>query len=106
MQPTQTLKPGGSGTLFVWSKRKSHHLLAAWTQIIVGFSVSIPYTLAVAGSKLVSFSMYSIFTCLVISGSLRLISVVKLSEEAGIQCLGQDGVAIWRVRTVAVTLSG
>ena len=91
--------------MFVWDKRKSHHLLA-WAEIIVGFSLSILYTLAVVGSKLVSFSMYSIFTCLVISGSLRLISVVKLSEEAGIQCLGQDGVAIWKVRIVAVILSG
>ena len=60
------------------------------------FSLSTSYTMALIGSKVTSFSLYSILTCLTISGSLRLISVIRLSEEAGIQCLGQDdNVAIW-----------
>ena len=36
---------------------------------------------------------------------LRLVSLAKLSEEAGIQCLGPDNVAIWKVRLIIIFTS-
>ena len=50
--------------------------------------------------------MYCFMLGLIVSGCLRLISVVKLSEEAGIQCLGDDSSAITRVRILSVTVAG
>jgi hypothetical protein len=42
---------------------------------------------------------------LMISGVLRLASVLRLSEEAGIQRLGSDHEAIWKVRLISISLS-
>ena len=44
--------------------------------------------------------------CLIISGTLRLVSMVKMSEEAGIQFFGPDNVAIQRVRIIILATSG
>ena len=60
---------------------------------------------AYAGSKVVQFSIFSFLACLIISGLLRLISLVKMSEEAGIQFFGSDNVAIWKVRLIVITTS-
>ena len=56
-------------------------------------------------SKMVLFSLHSFLTCLIISGSIRLISLVKLSEEAGIQIFGPDNAAIQKVRLIVILTS-
>ena len=56
-------------------------------------------------SKIVNFSLYSFLACLIISGSIRLISLMKLSEEAGIQMFGPDNVAIQKVRIIVILTS-
>ena len=43
--------------------------------------------------------------CLIISGTLRLVSMVKMSEEAGIQFFGPDNVAIQKVRLFVLSTS-
>ena len=60
---------------------------------------------ATVGSKIVQFSTQSILICLIISGSLRLVSLVKMSEAAGIQILGPDNVAIRKFRLIVFSLS-
>ena len=60
---------------------------------------------ATVGSKIVQFSTQSILICLIISGSLRLVSLVKMSEAAGIQILGPDNVAIRKFRFIVFSLS-
>ena len=44
--------------------------------------------------------------CLIISGTLRLVSLIKISEEAGIQYFGPDNEAIQRVWIIILTTSG
>ena len=56
-------------------------------------------------SKVFLFSIHSFLACLIISGSLRLVSLIKMSEEAGIQFFGPDNVAIQRVRFIVITNS-
>ena len=60
---------------------------------------------AVAGGKIVQFSIQSLISCLIITGSLRLASLIKLSEEAGIQFFGPDNVAIKTVRLIVISTS-
>jgi hypothetical protein len=61
----------------------------------------------VVGSKVALFSMYSFMIGLIISGSLRLVSLIKLSEEAGIQFFGDDdNVGLKRVRIISFTVAG
>ena len=60
---------------------------------------------AVAGGKFVQFSIQSLIFCLIISGSLRLASLIKLSEEDGIQFFGPDNVAIRKVRLIVISTS-
>ena len=40
------------------------------------------------------------------SSSLGLLTLIRMSEEAGIQCLGDDSSAITRVRILSVTVAG
>ena len=40
-----------------------------------------------------------------ISGILRFITIVKNSEQAGIQVLGTDSVAIWKIRCISLVLT-
>jgi hypothetical protein len=42
---------------------------------------------------------------LTISGALRLITIVKNSEQAGIQLFGPDNIAIWKIRWISVVLT-
>ena len=49
--------------------------------------------------------MHSFEMCLIISGSIQFISIIKISEEAGIQILGPDNVAIWKVRVIVISTS-
>ena len=58
-----------------------------------------------AGSKVAIFPLHSFLACLIISGTLRLTSLVNMSEEAGIQFFGPDNVAIWKVRFITVSSS-
>ena len=55
---------------------------------------------------MVLFSLHSFLACLIISGTLRLVSLIKISEEAGLQYFGPDNVAIQRVRIIILTTSG
>ena len=59
----------------------------------------------IVGGKIVQFSIQSFLSCLIITGSLRLVSLIKLSEEAGIQLFGPDNVAIKRVRLIVIITS-
>ena len=51
------------------------------------------------------FSVCYILCGLTITAILRLISLVKNSEEFGIQSLGSDDVAIWKIRILSHTIS-
>jgi len=51
------------------------------------------------------FCFYNQVIYLAISGSLRLASILRLSEEAGIQRLGSDSDAIWKVRLFSSTIA-
>ena len=61
---------------------------------------------AYIGAKVARFSFHSFLECLIISGSIRLVSLIKMSEEAGIQFFGPDNVAIQKVRFIVVSTSG
>ena len=69
------------------------------------YSLSSTFWHALVVSKIYLFAFYYIMTCMIFTLSLRLLSVVRLSEEAGIQCLGPDNVAIWKVRYSSLTVS-
>ena len=74
--------------------------------IEICFSLTITQFHAHLGAKLVLFSFHSFLACLIISGTLRLVSLIKISEEAGLQYFGPDNVAIQRVRMIILTTSG
>ena len=67
--------------------------------------MTTPKIFAIAGIKAVHFSLYSFLSCLIISGLLRLVSLIKLSEEAGLQFFGPDNVAILKIRLIVVSTS-
>ena len=73
--------------------------------INLNFSLTTPKIFAIVGIKAVHFSLYSFLSCLIISGLLRLVSLVKLSEEAGLQFFGPDNVAILKIRLIVVSTS-
>ena len=70
------------------------------------FSLTISQLNARVASKIFTFGLHSLLICSITSGSIRLASLVKMSEEAGIQCFGPDNLAIWRVRLIVVATSG
>ena len=72
----------------------------------IHFSLTTTLLHANLGSKVVLFSLHSFLACSTIGGTLRLISISKISEEAGIQFFGPDNVAIQRVRLIVFTTSG
>jgi hypothetical protein len=49
-------------------------------------------------AKSILFCFYCLTFGLLVSGILCFVSILKLSEEAGIQFLGSDFIAIWKVR--------
>ena len=71
--------------------------------ILFCFSISFVHATFVAKSYRFAFSYVTI--CLLVSGTLRFISLLKLSEEAGVQCLGSDLDGIWKVRILAISIS-
>ena len=75
------------------------------TFINLNFSMTTSKIFAIAGIKAVHFSLYSFLSCLIISGLLRLVSLVKLSEEAGLQFFGPDNVAILKIRLIVISTS-
>jgi len=64
-------------------------------------SFSLSLTLAVISYAALCNSFWS----LTITGILRFISVIKNSEHSGIQSLGTDYVAIWKIRLISIALS-
>ena len=68
-------------------------------------SLTVSYEFATVYSVLLSFSVSGISISLIFSGVLRLISVIKKSEAAGLQLLGSDYIALNKIRLVSVTFS-
>jgi hypothetical protein len=54
---------------------------------------------------LINFFVANISVCLTLSGFLRLISLVKGSEAAGLQLFGQENVAIFIIRLISFIMS-
>jgi hypothetical protein len=82
----------------------------ASTSVIHCFSVgndtlTLSYEFATVYSVTISFFVSSISISLIFSGVLRLISVIKKSEAAGLQLLGSDYIALNKIRLVSVTFS-
>jgi hypothetical protein len=63
------------------------------------------YEIATGYSVLISFFVSCLSISLSFSGVLRLISVIKKSEAAGLQLLGPDNIALNKIRLVSVTFS-
>ena len=68
-------------------------------------SLTLGYEFAIAYSASVFFFISCLSISLFISGVLRLISVIKKSEAAGLQLLGPDNIALNKIRLVSVTFS-
>ena len=68
-------------------------------------SLSINQYHAYIGAKVVRFSLHSLLECLIIASSIRLVSLVKMSEEAVMQFFGPDNVAIQKVRFIVLSTS-
>jgi hypothetical protein len=75
------------------------NLCLASTTTTIGFVPSL--VISVAAYFFLCNSLWS----LSISGVLRLITIVKNSEQAGIQVLGPDNVAIWKIRCISIGLT-
>jgi ABC-type dipeptide/oligopeptide/nickel transport system permease component len=65
----------------------------------------VSYKFATVYSVLLSSAVSSISISLIFSGVLRLISVIRKSEAAGLQLLGSDYIALNKIRLVSVTFS-
>jgi hypothetical protein len=68
-------------------------------------NLTLNYEIATGYSVLISFFVSCLSISLSLSGVLRLISVIKKSEEAGLQLLGPDNIALNKIRLVSVTFS-
>jgi hypothetical protein len=68
-------------------------------------TLTLSYEFATVYSVLLTFSVSAISISLIFSGVLRLISVIQKSEAAGLQLLGSDYIALYKIRLVSVTFS-
>ena len=73
--------------------------------LLSNFSLSVNQYQAYVTAKVVRFSIHSCLECLIISSTLRLVSLVKMSEEAVMQLFGPDNVAIQKVRFIVLSIS-
>jgi hypothetical protein len=72
---------------------------------ILSYNESLNIKITILFSLLIYTFFDCVFISFIISGSLRFISLVKLSEESGLQLLGPDNLAIVRVRFISVAIS-
>ena len=83
--------------------------ILAFATAIIGCLSSEKLTLNFVASAVFSISCFVcvsfISLLLSFSGILRLISIVRNSEEKGIQLLGPDDLAIWIVRSASISIS-
>ena len=63
------------------------------------------FTFALIFSWTSYFALCSSLWSLTITGLLRFISIIKNSEQAGIQILGPDNVGIWKIRWISIVLT-
>ena len=66
----------------------------------------VSYSFAVVYSGLFDFITISLSIFLILSGGLRLLSIVSKSEVTGLQILGPDSVAITKARLISLVTSG
>ena len=53
---------------------------------------------AYVAAKVVRFNIHSFLQCFIIASAIRLVSLIKMSEEAVMQFFGPDNMAIQKVR--------
>ena len=56
-------------------------------------------------SGLVEFLVFSLANSLIVSGTLRLISLLRNSESAGLQLLGPENIAVVKIRWASIIIS-
>ena len=84
---------------FAYSIAIIHTILAGNDKFSLRFQFTIVYTI------LINFFCNNIYVCLTIAAVLRLISLIKSSEAAGLQLLGPDNEAISVIRCISVLSS-
>jgi len=72
---------------------------------LISDTLTLNFYLALAISVAAFVTLCNCLWTLAITGTLRFISIVKNSEEAGIQMLGPDNIAIWKIRWISVCLT-
>jgi len=65
-------------------------------------TTSLSFSLSVTLSVASYFALCNSLWSLTITGILRFISIIKNSEQAGIQSLGPDYVAVWKIRLISI----
>jgi hypothetical protein len=66
---------------------------------------ALSYMYSALYSTIFEVLVFSVSTSLILSGSLRLITLIKNSETAGHQLLGPENIAIVKIRAISVLLS-
>jgi hypothetical protein len=69
---------------------------------LVSETTSLSFSLALILSLASYFALCNILWSLAITGILRFTSIIKKSEQAGIQCLGPDYIAVWKIRMISI----
>ena len=68
-------------------------------------TTSLTFTSSLIFSVASYFLLCNSLWSLTITGILRFVSILKKSEQAGIQSLGYDFVAIWKIRLISISLT-
>jgi hypothetical protein len=68
-----------------------------------GFALN--YNYSTVYSTIIEVLVFCISTSLVLSGGLRLLTLIKNSETAGLQLLGSENIAIVKIRVISILLS-
>jgi hypothetical protein len=66
---------------------------------------SLNFEVSLIFAILISIFLFCISISFIISGLLRLFTLLKLSEEWGIQLLGPDDLAVFKIRTMSIVIS-
>ena len=84
---------------FVYSAAISHTLISGNENFSLEFESTIIYTF------LITFLSNNVCVCLTIAAALRLISLIKSSEAAGLHLFGPDNEAVPIVRCISLLIS-
>ena len=76
-----------------------HKIISNDNNLALNFGVAVFYVLCI------NFFTSTVCVSVTISGILRLVSLVKVSEEAGLQLLGPDNVAVVIIRFASILIS-